>query len=422
MPAPRPIRAFCCRPTVAIAALSIFTLSASPSACGGPVEELQAYLTAGGDPGAVAEQPFAGVALSKSDAAKAGDVLWERHKRHVRETRAQAIEAKRIKIGNAVMPFDFRVFGKKPQAGRSLYLSMHGGGNGPARMNDQQWENQKRLYKPAEGIYLAPRAPGNTWNLWHKPPVGKLFDRLIEDLIVLEGVNPNRVYVMGYSAGGDGTYQLAPRMADRWAAAAMMAGHPGDASPLGLRNIGFILQVGGRDAAYKRNQIAARWGKRLAELKKDDPGGYDHLVRVYPQYGHWMNLEDAKAVPWMAEFTRDPYPTRVVWRQDNITRGQFYWLSVEKGQEKAKSLVEADLESSGSRAEVALTMDGVRRITVLLNDAMADLDGEVVVTVGGAEAYRGKPERTIANLAKTLAQRGDPNYVFSAAVDVSAGG
>ena len=54
---------------------------------------------------------------------------------------------------------------------------------------------------------------------------------------MLGDVDPNRVYIMGYSAGGDGVYQLAPRMADRWAAAAMMAGHPNDASPLGLRNI-----------------------------------------------------------------------------------------------------------------------------------------------------------------------------------------
>ena len=41
--------------------------------------------------------------------------------------------------------------------------------------------------------------------------------------------------VVGYSAGGDGVYQLAPRMADSWAAAAMMAGHPNGVSPLSLR-------------------------------------------------------------------------------------------------------------------------------------------------------------------------------------------
>ena len=77
-------------------------------------------------------------------------------------------------------------------------------GNAPARVNDGQWENQKRLYRPKEGIYLAPRAPTNTWNLWHQGHIDPMFMRLIENLVALQEVNPNRVYLMGYSAGGDG--------------------------------------------------------------------------------------------------------------------------------------------------------------------------------------------------------------------------
>ena len=58
-------------------------------------------------------------------------------------------------------------------------------------------------------------------------------------MIAFHDVNPNRVYIMGRSAGGDGIYQVAPRMADRFAAAAMSAGHPNEASHLCLRNIAF---------------------------------------------------------------------------------------------------------------------------------------------------------------------------------------
>src|SRR5262249_58632623 len=89
------------------------------------------------------------------------------------------------------------------------------------------------LYKLSEGIYVAPRAPTNTWNLWHEGHIDRLFGRLIEDYIALGAIDPDRVYVMGYSAGGDGVYQIGPRLADRWAGAAMMAGHP---NPAALRN------------------------------------------------------------------------------------------------------------------------------------------------------------------------------------------
>ncbi len=118
---------------------------------------------------------------------------------------------------------------------------------------------------------MAPRAPTDTWNLWHERHIDRMFGRLIEDLIVLEQVDPDRVYVMGYSAGGDGVYQLAPRMADRWAAAGMMGGHPNDASPLGLRNVAFALQVGAKDSAYHRNQVAKEWAAKLDQLQRDDP-------------------------------------------------------------------------------------------------------------------------------------------------------
>jgi poly(3-hydroxybutyrate) depolymerase len=51
--------------------------------------------------------------------------------------------------------------------------------------------------------------------MWHQPHVDSLFSLFIKLADVYEGINTNRVYLTGYSAGGDGTYQLAPRMADR---------------------------------------------------------------------------------------------------------------------------------------------------------------------------------------------------------------
>ena len=53
----------------------------------------------------------------------------------------------------------------------------------------------------------------------------------------------------------------------------MMAGHPNDAKPDNLRNIGFGLFMGGKDGAYKRNQVAGQWKGLLADLRKGDPNG-----------------------------------------------------------------------------------------------------------------------------------------------------
>ena len=231
--------------------------------------------------GKLAEQDFATAALGKADAVTAKSMLWKDHVARIKATRKAEMDARRIKQGELEMPFYYRVVGEKPKTGRSLYISLHGGGGAPKQVNDQQYENQKGLYQPAEGVYLVPRAPTNTWNLWHQSHIDGMFDRLIENLVVFEDVNPNRVYLLGYSAGGDGVYQLGPRMADRWAAASMMAGHPNDSSPLSLRNTAFSIQVGGQDAAYNRNKVAAQWGERLKELREADPQGYPHMVKIY---------------------------------------------------------------------------------------------------------------------------------------------
>jgi hypothetical protein len=295
-----------------------------------------------------------------------------------------------------------------------LYISLHGGGNARARVNDRQWENHKKLYEPVEGVYLAPRAPTNTWNLWHEEHIDALFDRLIEDLVVFEDVNPDRVYVMGYSAGGDGVFQLAPRMADRFAAAAMMAGHPNETSPLGLRNIGFTLHVGGRDGAYNRNQVAREWKEQLEKLYADDRGGYRHHVAIHEDKGHWMDHEDAAALPWMAEFVRDPRPRRIVWKQDDVTHHRFYWLVVGKEQQKAGALVRAD--RSGQTIDIQ--SDDVTAVTVLLDDELADLDQPVAIKLNGRERFAGRAERTIDGLVQSLSERPDRRCLYPARVTI----
>jgi ketosteroid isomerase-like protein len=264
-------------------------------------------------------QPFAGIALTRDDAARVERLLWQDHVEQIRQSRTAEMKARELTDGDLKMPFYLEIFGEKPKSGRSLYISMHGGGGAPKQVNDQQWQNQKKLYRLEEGIYVAPRAPTDTWNLWHQEHIDRLFGRLIENLIVLEDVNPDRVYLMGYSAGGDGVYQLAPRMADRFAAAAMMAGHPNETSPLGLRNLPFTIHVGGLDSAYKRNQIAGEWEKNLDQLQKDDPDGYEHFVIIYPNKRHWLDRLDAAAIPWMSEHNRNPLPKRIVWKQDDVT-------------------------------------------------------------------------------------------------------
>jgi poly(3-hydroxybutyrate) depolymerase len=403
----------------ALVALALsFPLFAAPDA-GKSAEALKALRAALASPPAsladLADKDFARVPLTKTDAATARELLWTAHADMIRKERAAEVKDRLLKDGKLEMPFAYKTFGEKPKGGRSLWISLHGGGGAPAKVNDQQYENQKKLYTPAEGIYLAPRAPTNTWNLWHEAHIDRLFGRLIEDLVVLEDVNPDRVYVMGYSAGGDGVYQLAPRMADYWAGAAMMAGHPNGVSLLSLRNVPFALQVGGNDAAYNRNKVAKEYGEQLDKLQAGDPAGYEHFVKIHEGKGHWMNLEDKAALPWLADFTRNPVPEKVVWKQTGTAHERSYWLAVPPGEAKTETLVVA--KRSGQKVEIT-SVQSVDKLLVRLDDRVADLDKPVTVTHAGRELYAGTPARTAGVLVKTLSGRGDPKLMFDAEVSV----
>jgi poly(3-hydroxybutyrate) depolymerase len=352
--------------------------------------------------------------LAKAEVRVESRRLVAEYRQSVAAERKAEFDSRKITIDGMEMPFWYRIFGERPRKGRSLYISMHGGGGAPKRVNDQQWENQKGLYKPKEGVYLAPRAATDTWNLWHQVHIDKFFDRLIADLIVFEGIDPNRVYFMGYSAGGDGVYQLAPRMADRLGAAAMMAGHPNETQPDGLRNLPFTLHMGGEDKSYDRNKIAREWKVKLAELHEADPGGYEHLVEIHEGKGHWMDKQDAVAIPWMAAHTRNLRPERIVWLQDDVTHDRFYWLSVDEPKARSRVVVERE----GQTIRVVEAQD-VTQLTFRLDDEMFDLDEPIVVMHGEKELFRGIVPRTVATLTKTLEERGDPTGMFPAEVTCS---
>lgn len=351
-------------------------------------------------------------ALTKDLAARAIRYSYESIVASERETRSAELADKTIVQGDKTMRWMEKTFGKAPATGRSLWISMHGGGEAPAHVNTQQWQNQIRLYEPAEGIYVAPRAPTDKWNMWHQEHIDPMFARLIENMVALKGVDPNKVYLMGYSAGGDGVWQVAPRMADHYAAAAMMAGHPNEASLLGLRNLPFAIFMGANDAAHKRNTVAAEKTAEILKLQQADPEGYPHLSRIYPNLGHWMERKDAEALPWMEKFTRNPWPKKIVWYQDDVTHDRFYWLEILKGTAAKEQTTIAEIIGQNIR----ITGDFPKGGKLLLSDQLLDLDQPVEISINDKPAFTAKPTRNLKTIRAALQTQLDPAATPSAEV------
>lgn len=354
-------------------------------------------------------------ALTKNDAATISQPIYnEALERYVATFESQWNDSA-LTTGEYRMPFWYKISGTKPAAGYPMYISMHGGGGTQAKANDKQWENQKRLYGTVDGLYFVPRAPTNTWNLWHQQYMDSLLLKAISYAVCKLEVDPNRIYLTGYSAGGDGTFNLAPRMADRFAAAAMMAGHPADAVAENLRNLPFAIYMGGQDAAYNRNGLAVEWKNKLDSLQKNDPAGFTHHVKIYPECGHWMNNQDREAIPWMASFNRNPYPEKIIWVQDDVTRPTRNWIQVQNPKQGQKIIATYSKDSN----TINIEQSHYPQVTLWLNDQMVDLDKPIVITYQGKTIAKKRLPRTHENLVQSATLYMDQAYQFPSKITVT---
>ena len=386
-------------------------------------------------------------ALDAAELKEARRTAWELYAAEVlSDSRMiQETEAQELALGDVTMRYYVTVIGNKPENGYPLYIALHGGGGSDTPdLNDEQWEMMQSYYSYSLkcGVYVAPRGVRDTWDTHFNPESYPLYDRLIQYMILTQDVDPNRVYLEGFSAGGDGVYAITPRMADRFAAANMSSGHPNGVSMINMKNVPIQLQAGENDTAYNRNTVTAEYDAVLNELQ-EKYGGYEHRTLIHYNSGHNYRDYDTKSIAsmndpqawlkagdrsfgmvdsfppdYMKQFIRDPLPAEVIW--DLSTRApmreveSFYYLSAPK--ETTEGMIRINYDDQNKITIQTQNVNG--EFSVLLNEQMIDFDRPVLFSVNGEEiTLKVIPDQEV--LTKTTAERGDPNYQFEAEISYS---
>lgn len=387
---------------------------------------------------------------SNEDIENARNYIWYEYLSQVKgdAERAAEVENRVMPFGEVSMKYGMFVKGEPGESGYPLFIALHGGGGSDTPdLNNGQWAAMGQYYwnSVKNGLYVFPRGVRDTWDCHFNPESYPLYDRLIENLIAFRDVDPNRVYLTGFSAGGDGVYGIVSKMTDRFAAANMSAGHPNGLPLWNLYNMPFQIQVGEKDDAYERNTVNAQYGLMLDEYRETLGGGYVHNTYIHQGKGHnfgdnvasnrmviadiaaWLETGespavevDANAIRFLEQQVRDPLPERVVWdlsqRADQRSTGSFYWLQVDKGITEGKIIASYDRETNTIQVEEC-TVNG--EVTFLLGNDMLDLFEPVNVDfLGAAHALTVEPSMEL--LYETTAERGDPNYQFAAKISFDA--
>lgn len=364
--------------------------------------------------------------------------------------RLNETEKKSMTFGDAEMKYTVSIIGEPGENGYPVYIALHGGGGTTKEFNDSQWNHMQIYYRDSVecGIYVAPRGVRDTWNTHFNDESYFLYEKLIENLSIYENIDTNRIYLTGYSAGGDGVYQIAPRLADRFAAVNMSAGHPNGVNLTNLYNTPISLQCGENDTSFDRHKETARSANRLEELSEnyqtdDAAHGYIHTVFIHVGKGHGVRDNDAgrsrqavisnpdewlqgadpipettntNAVDFLNQYTRNPLPQRIVWdlsvRSPETGTETFYWLRASADVKAGIVVVNYDKATNTFNVEKN-TAEG--EVCIMVNDEMADLFSPITVTFNG-ESTSCTVTPTLDYMKKTISEKWDKNMIFAAEI------
>ena len=325
----------------------------------------------------------------------------------------RSFDEQTVRSAEHVSPYTVKTVGTRPPGGWALFIALHGGGGAPQELNDSQWRHMQIYYRDHPEVggyrYLALRAPNNEWNGFYTGYVYPLIANIVRQFLLFGDVDPNKVFLMGYSHGGYGAFAIGPKMADRFAAIHASAAALADgAQPQTLRNTPFSYMVGEKDTAYGRINRAREFAQAIQSLRGDRTDIFPVTVTVIADHPH-SGLPDREKIAEMYPAVRHPAPRELTWPMTDRVIHDFFWLHVpdpDRG---------GELDATCRDNRVVVTATNVAAGTVLLDSRLVDFKKPVRLEFNGQTSkLKLRPDLRI--LCETMERRGDPDLAFTARI------
>lgn len=355
----------------------------------------------------------------KSEESAVRQIVWKAYAASSKHADLKNdFEAKQVRHDNLTSPYTIKYVGKKPKAGWPLFVAMHGGGGAPKRVNDSQWAVMQKYYKDQDSVegyaYIALRAPNDVWNGFYDLYILPLITNLIRQQTVFGDVDPNKVFVMGYSHGGYGAFYIGPKIPDRFAAihASAAAQTGGTISPKSLRNTRFTFMVGENDTAYGRRKLCEAFAAEIEKLRKDNPGDYPVEFEFKPGFGHG-GLPDRDKIKEMYGYTRKPFPKHLTWELTDSQVKDHFWITV--AEPKPGQRIDAVVKGNA----IEVKSEKIDRFSLEFDGRLVDIRQPIDVTINGKTSKQNATP-SLATLCESLARRGDIELAASCRLELKA--
>lgn len=343
-------------------------------------------------------------------------IVWEAYRNSpVHSELKRDFEAHQVRFEEHLSPYTVKTVGTRPANGWALFIAMHGGGGAPQELNDSQWRRMQEYYRdhPEAGgyIYVALRAPNNTWNGFYTGYVYPLIQNLLRQFLFFGDIDPNKKFIMGYSHGGYGAFAIGPKMPDYFAAIHSSAAAPADgADPITLRNTVFTCMLGTKDTMYGRYDLVRNFQEQIKKLRGERTDIYPVSVQLIADHPH-SGLPDRDKIADMYPTVRNPVPRELSWRLTDAVIRDFFWLHVpapSAGQE-----IFARIEDN---VVVVTASTNMTSGSVLVDGRLIDVAKPVTVEFNGAR-FTPRLQPNLSTLCRTMQRRGDPGLAFTAEIE-----
>jgi len=219
---------------------------------------------------------------------------------------------------------------------------------------------------PDNYILVSPDADYGMW--WGDDQI-RMFEDLLDRIVQDYAVDPDRIYLHGFSNGGIATFLYGFRHPDRLAAVASMEGDSRHADgsrgvetemSLNMRNSPILILHGDRD-----NVISIEPNRKLVEFLNRNliPHKYIELQGV----GHSVTFGTyhKKVMDFFRKHKRNPAPKKLNLVVDDMKYNRNFWVRVE---EKVDPLERAQVNAEIKKNLFVLKTKNVKKISLLLND------------------------------------------------------
>lgn len=179
-------------------------------------------------------------------------------------------------------------------------------------------------YRPDDFIVAAPLGRGD---MGYRV-IGELdVIDVMKEIQDLYSINPDRVYLTGWSMGGLGTWRIGQFYADRFAAVASFCGWTGISFLSNMYNLPTLVAHGDVDQTvpvYWDQMAVGALKEYGAPITYHELAGVDHNV-----WAEWIKGEGSQRLfEYFRSRKRDPWPKRVTLTIDHLRYGKHYWVEM----------------------------------------------------------------------------------------------